>query len=821
LVDKIIIASPRPVWKQLESKYMQIKEKVREQRVPVPARRSLDEAHGMYRLGIAYGRHIYRLRWFIIAFWVIVLGASIPFTLKVGDALGGGGYSYGSSESARVDTMIASTLKPPSSQFLVVFQSDATPASAPAYQREVNDFISRAHAYPHVTGVQESGVGLDGRTIYVTVSLSTSENIVSQHVDDFRAILPSDSAASPAHVYLTGSPAIDAAFNQITRSDVEQAELRALPLALLVLVVVFGTLVAATMPLLLALVAVPVALAVIYGIALHFTMSIFVLNIVSIIGLGISIDYSLFMLRRFRDEMVSANSSNSSDSIPDAVGSTIATSGEAILFSGLIVMIGFSAMLLIGVPLMSSLGIGGAVVVAVAVLAALTLLPAVLSVLGPRVNALRMPLIGRFTAPHAQQRDAENSAGEQRESSEQSEQRRGFWQRWAEAVMRRPVLVILVVSALLIGMGWPIFSIELGTPSVTSLPTSDQSRQGIDIINAQFPETRIDPVYVIAQAPDGSSMLSAENLAKLDNLSRWLARQAHVTSVVSLTQLPPAQGVPALSEQELAQLYSSGAYKHNPALAQLVASTTNGNTTLITVMTNAPLDSSAGNALIDDLRGGDKAAGEGLTVLVGGSQASDLDFDRYLYGNFPRSIIFILVATYLLLLLMFRSVFLPLKAILMNVLSVAASYGLLVFVFQWGHFSNILGFTSPGYLDSTNPILLFCILFGLSMDYEVFLLSRIHEEWLRTHNNRFAVARGLEKTGGVITNAALLFVIVTGAFTFTSLLITKEIGLGMTIAVLLDAAVIRTLLVPATMRLLGRWNWWLPGRPLPPGQEAG
>lgn len=790
---------------------MQIKERPQDRRAYVTARRALNEAHGMYRLGIAYGRHVYRLRWFIIAFWVVVLGASIPFTLKVGDALGGGGYSYNNSESSRVDTIIASTLKPAPSQFLVVFQSDSARVSDTAYQREVNDFISRARSYPHVTGVQESGVGLDGRTMYVTVSLSTSEDIVSQHVDDFRAILPTGSAASPAHVYLAGSPAIDAAFNQITRSDVEHAELTALPIALLVLLVVFGTLVAATLPLLLAMVAVPVALAVIYGIALHFTMSIFVLNIASIIGLGISIDYSLFMLRRFRDEMASGGS------IPDAVGSTIATSGEAILFSGLIVMIGFSAMLLIGVPLMSSLGIGGAVVVAVAVLAALTLLPALLGVLGPRVNALRIPLIGRFTAPHTHKPKGEDGHVEH---GEQSEQRRGFWQRWAEAVMRRPVLVILVVSAILIGLGWPIFSIELGTPSVTSLPASDQSRQGIGILNAQFPETRIDPVYVIAQAPGGSSMLSSENLAKLDNLSKWLARQPHVTGVISLTQFPSAQGAPPLSEQELAQLYSSGAYKQNPALAQRVASTTSGNTTLITVMTNAPLDSSAGNALIDDLRGGDKAAGQGLTALVGGSQASDLDFNRYLYGNFPRSIIFILIATYLLLLLMFRSVFLPLKAILMNVLSVAASYGLLVFVFQWGHFSNILGFTSTGYLDSTNPILLFCILFGLSMDYEVFLLSRIHEEWLRTHNNRFAVARGLEKTGGVITNAALLFVIVTGAFTFTSLLITKEIGLGMTIAVLLDAAVIRTLLVPATMRLLGRWNWWLPGRPLPPKQAV-
>jgi RND superfamily putative drug exporter len=223
--------------------------------------------------------------------------------------------------------------------------------------------------------------------------------------------------------------------------------------------------------------------------------------------------------------------------------------------------------------------------------------------------------------------------------------------------------------------------------------------------------------------------------------------------------------------------------------------------------------------LIDALRAGSRLVAPGLQVQIGGTQALSLDFTRYLYNNFPRTILFVLVTTYLLLLLMFRSLLLPLKAVLVNVLSLAASYGVVVFVFQWGHFSNLLDFTSSGFVDSTMPILIFCVLFGLSMDYEVFLLSRIHEEWLRTHNNRYAVARGLEKTGGVITNAALLFAIVTGAFTFTSLVTMKELGLGMTVAVLVDATIIRTLLVPATMRLLGRWNWWLPGRRVPVEQR--
>ena len=761
------------------------------------------ESHGLYRLGLHYGRQVYRFRWLIIAFWVVVVIVSIPFAAKVGDVLQGGGYSYHNSESTRAENLISEKLNQPAAQLLVVFRSAHTPVNDPSFRKEVNDFMSRARSFAHVTGVSQGDIGQDGRTTYVTVNFNIHSGTVEDRLDDFRKLLPGGAAGGPAQAYLTGNPPLDHDFTQITRQDTERAEFFALPLALLVLFVVFGTLVAAATPILLAVVAVPVTLAVIYAIGQHLSMSVFVLNIASIIGLGISIDYSLFMTRRFRDELAQGRSAC------DAVGWTVATAGESILFSGLIVMIGFSGLLLIGVDLMTSLGIGGAVVVGTAVSAALTLLPALLGVLGQRINALRIPYLSRLTM-----RTQRTGTGE-----EAQKERRGFWQRWALGVMKRPVLIILLVTVLLVGLGWPIFSISLGTTNYTAVPNSSEARQGLDILNAQFREINESPIYVVAQAPGGTSMLHANNLAKLDNLSKWIAAQAHVTGVISLTQLPatPA-GAPTLSEQQLATLYSTGAYQHNAALAQLVSSTTNGNTTVITVTTNTKVDSSEGKALVNNLRAGDKAAGQGLTVLIGGDQADSLDFNNYLYGNFPRAIVFILVATYILLLLMFRSVLLPLKAVLMNILSVSACLGVLVFIFQWGNFSNILGFTPDGFLDSITPILLFCILFGLSMDYEVFLLSRMREEWLRTYNNRWAVAYGLEKTGGVITNAALLFVIIAGAFTFTSIVVTKEIGLGMAIAVLVDATIIRTLLVPATMRLLGRWNWWMPGKTLPPKQ---
>ena len=751
-----------------------------------------------YRVGLAYGRGIYRVRWIVIALWVAAVIASAPFASKLSGALTGGGYTFGNSESVRVQTIAVQQLRFPPAQLVVVFQSAGVPVADPAYQNELNQFASQAQAFPHVTGVTPGGVGSDGRTTYLTVNFDRAPSIAS-----FRKLLTSGAAASPARAYLTGDLAVYDEFSSIAEADVGRADATALPLALLVLLAVFGTVIAAVTPLVLALVALPVALALIYAYALNNTTNVAVLSIASIVGLGLAIDYSLLMVRRYREELAHGRP------VREAVAWTVATAGEAILFSGCTVLVGFAGLTLLGVQTMTSFGVGGAAVVAAAVLAALTLLPALLGVLGPRVNAARLPLISRLTMPRGP--GAEGTAGDERP---------GAWHALAMGVMRRPIVILVLVVAILLALGWPVLDISLGLPSVASLPESAEARQGSDILTAQFPETAQSPVVIIAQTPDGSDMLSAENLARVAHLSDWIATQPHVTSVTSLTRPPATPGTPAPSEDQLIALYSSGAYQRIPALAQLVAATTARGTTLITASSDTRLDSPEGKALVDHLRAGDHAAGQGLTVLVGGLQAVATDFNRYLYDNFPRAILFILATTYLLLLLMFRSVVLPLKAVLMNVLSIGAAFGVMVFVFQWGYLHQFLGFTSEGFIESTTPILMFCVLFGLSMDYEVFLLSRIREEGLRTKANTYAVARGLEKTGGVITNAALIFVIVAGAIAFTSLISTKEIGLGMAVAVLVDATVVRILLVPATMRLLGRWNWWLPGRPLPPRQDA-
>ncbi len=746
--------------------------------------------HKLYQIGLVYGRQVYRFRWFIIAIWIIGLLASLPFAARLPSVLKNGGYNFSGSEAYDVYNAVTNKLHVPPTQALVVFQSSNTPVSDPSYQREVQDFITRAKTFHTVTSVVPGGVGQDGRTTYVVVNFNNKVEDVENQLTAFSNLLPQQ---GPARVYLTGEVASEAALTQIAQSDSEHADAFALPIALAVLVIVFGTVLAAFMPLILALVAVPIALALIYGVATQSLMNASVLSLASIIGLGISIDYSLFMTRRFREELAAGRS------VSEAVAWTVATAGEAILFSGMTVIIGFFGLLLISLQSMSSLGIGGALVVVSAVLGALTLLPALLSIIGTRINALRVPFLSRFTVYTVDQK-----------ARDEGKQPRGFWHRLAFAVMRRPILVILIVVVILLGLGWPVFSLNIGTSSETALPESSTVRQGLDILNAQFPSLNENPVYILVQSPDGSSMLAPANLQRLAHLTQWVGRQNHITQVSSLMQLPVTPAGPALSQQQLIALYSTGAYKNYPQLAQFVTSTTAGDTTFITAKTDTTIDSNAGKALINTLRAGEKAAGQGLIVKTGGLQAIYLDFDRFLYKNFPKTIIFILVTTYILLLIMFRSVLLPLKAILMNVISVSASYGVLVFVFQWGNFKNLLDFTSNGFIDSLIPILLFCVLFGLSMDYEVFLLSRIREEWLKTHDNSWAVAHGLEQTGGVITSAALIFVIVAGAFIFTNLLITKEIGLGLAVAILVDASIIRSLLVPATMQLLGKWNWWLP-----------
>lgn len=771
-----------------------------EQEPKEQAVRDLPESRGiyLYRMALSYGRFIHRFRWPFLALWLVIFAVSVSLMIQTVGLLGGGDTSITGSESVLVSTLLKTQFHRTSSEVLVALQSSSTPVADPAYQREVTALATKLRAQPTVQSVTTNPAGADGRTTTLIVESRANVDLPISGLRHLLATTP-----GPAKAYLTGAPAISNEIVTTSRSDVEHADLLALPIALLILLIVFGTLVAACMPLLLAIVAVPLAFALLYPVALHESVSVYVLSVASIVGLGIAIDYSLFIIRRFREELALGF-------MPaEAIGWTLATAGEAILFSGLIVMIGFIALLFIGIPITTSVGLGGLLIVFSTVLAALNFLPALLCVLGPRINALRVPYLWRFTmAARKEEADETGAHGKQEH----------FWRALALRVMHRPVLIVILVCVTLVALGWPVFSLRIGAAGVDSLPTSSEARQGLEILAAQYPSFRDQTIDLVVETTDHSNVLTTENLQRLARLTNWLHTQAHVTGVTSLVQLPASPHTPALTQAQLISFYTSGAYQQNPTLAQFVTQNTAGGMTYIAVSSNTTPNSDTGNAQIDFLRAHASSVAPGLKVLVGGDQASDLDFNRALFGHFPLAILFLLLATFILLTIMFRSLLIPLKAVIMNVVSISAAYGVLVFIFQWGYLSGPLGFASAGYVDNLIPIILFCVLFGLSMDYEVFLLSRVREEWTRTKNNRLAVVCGLEKTGSVITNAALLFLVVTISFIFTSQLDTKEMGVGMTVAILVDATIIRSLLVPATMRLLGRWNWWFPGRPTPPQQ---
>ncbi|HUZ84090.1 MAG TPA: MMPL family transporter, partial [Gaiellales bacterium] len=545
-----------------------------------------------------------------------------------------------------------------------------------------------------------------------------------------------------AAVYVTGPPAVYADIQTATSSDLRRAETVGVPAALLVLVAAFGTLVAASIPLVVGGVAVLCTLGLLYLVALHAPLSIFVLNIATMLGLGVGVDYALLAVSRFREELRAGRD------VGEAVARTVATAGRAIAFSGVAVLIGLSGLWVFGLRVLSSMAAGGSLVVAVSALAAITLLPALLGMVGPRVER-------GAVLPRRWRRGEHGGAG---------------WARLAHAVMAHPWRFIVGSLALVAVLAAPARHVTLNVPRADVLPASYASRRGQQLLDANFSMARLTPI-VLAVGP-------GTDLAALE---RRVAAVPGVASVIGPAQVPAALG----------PLYRS---RLGAAVEVTLAVDPFG---------------SAGRAVVGRLR---SLPGHGTQFWVTGETAGEVDFLAQIEGRAPLAIAAIFLATYLVLAFAFRSALLPLKAIVMNTLSISGAFGVLVWVFQDGHLGGLIGAPATGYIESTLPVVIFCALFGISMDYEVFMLSRISEAYRAGASNRDAVAVGLVATGRIITSAAAIVVVVGLSFTTADVVIVKEVGLGLAVAILLDATVVRSLLVPATMRVLGDWNWWPGGR---------
>ena len=706
----------------------------------------------------------------------------MPFAPQAPDALRAGGFIRDDLESARAKALLEQELGSPPSALVVAFHSDRLLAGTPAFETAAASAMADVPTAPHVVRVishllQPRQISADRHTAYDVVLL----DLPADDSPDALPILRERLGEAPGlDVELAGGPAFYGDVQHVSERDLQRSEVISLPLAALALLLVFGSLVAAGVPLVVGGSSVIVALAAIFVVAQFTPMSIFVLNLATLLGLGLGVDYSLLMTSRFREELAK-RPADDADRVAEAVRITVATAGRAVFFSGLTVLLGLLGLVLFEFMILLSVGVAGAVVVGFAVSAALTLLPALLTLFGHRID--------RFGIRQVRPQPAAE----------------GPWARLARWVMRRPVAVLIPTLAFLLLLGSPFLHVRFNSPDASILPPDVPSRAAFDRLRDAFGEGEFAPI-AIAIRTDGPAT-SAGTLAALYDYSRRIAADPRVARVDSFVDVDPRM---TLAQYQL--LYADPNGPRDRFTGTVLAATTKADLTAFTITTPYGPNRDEGRALVRDLRAttGPLAAPSGTTILVGGGAADVTDVVDGVAADFPRTALFILVTTYLVLFALLRSVVLPAKALVMNALSITASFGALVWIFQDGNLSALLGFQPVGFVETTQPVILFCVLFGLSMDYEVFLLSRMKEVWDTTGDNTVAVARGLERSGRIVTSAALIVVVVAGSFAFADIVLIKALGLGVAISVALDATVVRALLVPATMRLLGRWNWWMP-----------
>ena len=735
----------------------------------------------------AWGHLVYRHRWAFLIVSAALMVVSIAVSALGGDLKSGG--IIQTSESGRAAKLIESELPRSSgTSFTVLFGSDSLTVTDPAYKAAVDQALAAVRADARVQSVltaydpsptAASLVSRDKHLLLAVVSVKDDSVTAGRYYEELRDKITS----SVLSVDATGYLAINHDFNTILESDLQRAEFVSLPLALILLLLVFGTLLAAALPLGVGMLAVVGGVAATFALSHATDVSQYALNIVTLIGLGVAIDYSLFIVNRFREELARGLS------VDDAIARSMATAGRAITFSGLTVAIGLAGMFFYQGTFLASMGYAGALVVAIAVFYGLTFLPAVLSLLGPRVNSLRVSELWRRLRGRPASTTAKGP---------------GLWHRLAMGVMARPLLVLVPVLAIILLLGSPFLRLRLANGDIDMLPPAAESRVALHTITDRFPGQDQNSFQVVVRYTNGTDPLSPENVGALYDLSRRIAAVPGILHVASVVDVDPAIG-----KQQYQAMYANRAAL--PAAQQEgVRQSVGKDLAVLNAYSATEISSDAARDQLKAIRA--LAAPPGAELLVTGFTAYDVDAIGFILGRTPLAVAFVVVATYLVLFLLLGSVILPLKAVLMNFLSISASFGALVWIFQDGHLASLLNFT-PSSIDPTLPVITFCIVFGLSMDYEVLLLSRIQEEYHRTGDNRYAVAEGLERIGRLITGAAAIMVGVFLAFSLAEVVIIKAIGLGMAIAIALDATLVRALVVPATMRLLGDLNWWAP-RPL-------
>ena len=721
------------------------------------------------------GSFIYQYRRTILMMWGLLILCCIPFIPQIMKPFFNTGFIDEQSPSAKTDTFLNKKLKYnyKENRIIILYRSESLKASNPQYIKQLKDSLSgiKKFSIKHdilFPDMNKKQISKDKHSAYVIVTFDNKTKVTPALLSEFQ-----QSIKKPHGMTMTfgGESVFINDLAQQTRIDLFHADLIAAPLTVITLLIVFGTVIASIIPVFLGAGCALMLLTSLFFIASLCTLSIFTINIALLLGLCLSLDYALFIISRFREELLRQ------PRVQEAMAMTMATAGKAVFFSGLAVLISLSALLLFPVNLLFSVGVGGMAAVFFAVMTANLILPAVLSVLNWRINGLPIPWFSA-SQPHTSP----------------------LWHALATTVVKRRILFFISSLVLLLFLGAPFLNARFGVSDQHILPKQAQSHRFFDAYSQQFNAHELTPIVMVITTKD-KAILSSKNIGAIYDFSKQLKKNPFIQSIDSIVTTKPL-----LRKAEYQHLYTGT--PPNADVEALLKETTRQQLTMMSITSALDINAPQMNDFIKTLR--DMPIGKGLELQVTGVPVTNWDVLDRIDDIFPYAITWIMLLTYLILLLLLRSLFLPLKAILMNMLSLSASYGILVFVFQEGHLHDFLHFSPQGMVDVSLLVIIFCALFGFSMDYEVFLLTRIQEAYKKKLSNDQSIVFGIEHSSRIITSAALIVIFICASFMVADVLMVKEFGLGIAVAIFVDAFIVRSILVPSTMALVKQWNWYLP-----------
>lgn len=724
----------------------------------------------------SFGNLIYKIRYFIVIFWLALIAICIPFTPKIMEPFKAIGFVDPDSESAHANKILNDELGYSYNQYIVMYHSDKMFATQPKFIHEMKQSLSGISKIPVKHQIiypedNDKQISKDKHTAYAVILFKGQQEADVELLKQFKSVVKQPNGLT---MQIGGEPIFLDDTKAQTQIDLYRAEYVGTPIAIITMLIVFGSVVAACVPIVLAGICAFLILMSLFFVGHLISLSVFTMNIALLLGLCLSLDYAILIINRFRDELALGCSAE------EAVAMTQATAGKSVFFSAIAVLISLSALLLFPINVLFSVGVGGIAAVAVSLMVALLLLPAVLAILNKRLNWLPIPFI------------KQNNLNE------------NPYIRWfLNKVVKYKYLFFIVVLFILLIVGYPFLNVRFGISDFRILPPSLESRQVFDQFADEFGESRLAPIVAIIKTSKGN-ILEKNNIDHLYHLADTILLDPRVDQITSIVTTDPR-----LTKKEYEMLYAPEQRSHLPAeMKKFLTINTHDEFTTFTIFSKYPSYSSVTTNLIKELRL--TKPDHHLTIEVTGASANTIDVLKRISATFLYALLWIIAFTYLILLFFLRSIVLPFKAIFTTILSLFASYGLLVIVIQQGYLHELLNFEPQGMLDISLLIIIFCALFGISMDYEVFLLTRIKECYEQTGDNIKSIVFGIDHSWKIISSAAVIVILLCFSFMSAEILLVKAFGLGIAAAVFVDAFIIRTILVPATMAILGKWNWYLP-----------